>query len=240
MKPKTKQPKRLNSPSRQSSWDQRFKELKAFKKTHGHCKVPYEYPPNLALARWVSNIRHAKKHGKLAEERVRRLDALVFSWEREVPWEQRIHDLKAFKKKHGHCNVPHKYQPNPALGRWVDRVRKARKQCKLTEERVRRLDAIGFCWVRRPPKVPWKQRINDLKAFKKEYGHCNVPYRYPPNPALGEWVANVRRRKKRGTLTEDKILSLNALGFVWEGLKKGRPLENASKTCVPSKTRRSR
>ena len=98
----------------------------------------------------------AKRHGTLAEERVRRLDALAFCWERkpviataiEAAWKQRINDLKAFKKEHGHCNVPHEYQPNPALGEWVSRTRHRKKRGKLDKEIVRRLNTLGFCWVR--------------------------------------------------------------------------------------------
>ena len=171
----------ISSTRRQSSWDQRFKELKAFKKTHGHCNVPSKYPPNPTLGKWVVNIRYAKKHGKLAEERVRRLDAIGICWEHKsvvdaATWEQHIQDLEAFKKEHGHCNVPRRYLPYPFLGEWGANVRRRKKQGKLAEERVRRLDALDFRWDR---QTTWEQRIIDLKAFKKEHGHCNVPRRNP-------------------------------------------------------------
>ena len=72
----------------------------------------------------------------------------------------------------------------------------------LAEERVRRLDAVGFCWDRRLTnagtiEAAWKQRFKELKSFKKEHGHCNVPVRYPPNPVLGRWVMSVRQCKNR-------------------------------------------
>ncbi len=312
---KQQKPKQLGSLSCLPSWEQRFKELKAFKKAHGHCNVPYNYQPNPALARWVSNIRHAKKHGKIAEERIHRLDALCFFWnlkrnidsaavrkqrinelkafkkehghcnvsgkDKKYPalahwvsylrrrknrgkidqktikcldaldfswgrraWKQHVHDLKVFKNKNGHCKVPFRYPLNPTLGQWVNSVRQWKKQGKLTEDKILILDALDFTWMikMRGIRVPWKQRIHDLKAFKNIHGHCNVPYEYPPKPALGHWVNNVRQQKKLGTLTEDRILRLDALGFVWKSLKR-RPsqrLENSSKTCVPSKTRYTR
>ena len=139
-------------------------------------------------------------------------------------WKQRINDLKEFKKKHGHCDVPFRYQPNPTLGHWVANIRHAKKFDTLAEDKFLILDALGFSWIikRQGINIPWKQRINDLKLFKKEYGHCNVPQKYQPNPALGHWVAKMRQRKKRGKLAEDIILILDGLGFVWEGLKSGR------------------
>jgi len=212
---KTKQPSSL---SHQSSWEQHIHDLKAFKKEHGHCNVPYQYQPNPALGQWASGLRYAKKQGRLVEERVRCLDALGFVWVREVSWEQRIHDLKAFKKQHGHCNVPNQYSQNPVLGWWVAYVRKQKKRGTLAKDNILILDTLGFCWVIRKHgiQVSWKQRINNLKAFKKEYGHCKVPRNYQPNPALGCWVSNLRQRKKQGTLTEDRITVLDGLGFSWK------------------------
>ena len=220
-KPKRQQP-RLDWPRHRPSWEQRFKELESFKQEFGHCNVPARYPPNPALGRWVVNVRFAKKHGSLAEERVHRLDALGFCWELKLTvtagWKQRINDLKAFKKEHGHCTVPGAYQPNPALGRWVLATRRRMKQGELDKEKIRYLNALGFSWA---PRDSWDRRINDLKAFKKEHGHCNVPLRYPPNPALGSWVIGLRQWKKRGMLTDDKILLLDALGFSWAMKQRG-------------------
>jgi len=216
-KPTRQQPKRLGSPGHAPSWEQRFKELESFKTEHGHCNVPPKYRPNPALGRWVAGIRHQKKRGELDKEKIRCLDALGFCWTPQDTWERHIRDLKAFKKEHGHCHVPLRYPPNPYLGHWVNRVRQRKNRGKLTEERIRLLEGLGFSWVRKlhGVQVPWEQRINDLKAFKKEHGHCNVSARYRPNPALGRWVANLRQRNKRGTLAEDKIRILDALGFCW-------------------------
>ncbi|MEI8375691.1 MAG: helicase associated domain-containing protein [Planctomycetota bacterium] len=208
---------------RQSSWEQRFKELKAFKKRYGHYNVPRNYSPNPTLRYWVNNIRHSKKYGTLAEEKVRRLDALGFFWghKRDMDlaavWEQHINNLKAFKKENGHCNVSSKDQNNPALGRWVNGVRQRKNLGKLDDKRIRCLDDLGFCWASRDKimREAWKQHIHDLKAFKKKFGHCNVPYRYQPSFTLGQWVNGVRQLKKQGKLTKDRILILDALGFSW-------------------------
>jgi hypothetical protein len=162
----------------------------------------------------------------LAEEKVRRLDALGFCWERqatiaaaiEATWKQRFRELERFKKEHGHCIVPTEYEPNPALGRWVSWTRHQKKRGKLDKEKVRCLDALGFCWA---PQDTWNQHIRDLKTFKKEHGHCDVPMRYPPNPVLGHWVNGVRQWKKRGALAEDRVRCLAALGFSWAMKQRG-------------------
>ena len=216
-KPTRQRPKRLGSLRRRPSWEQRFKELESFKKEYGHCNVPYNYRPNLALGHWVSYIRKRKKGGQLDTKRVGCLNALGFCWALWETWDQHIHDLKAFKKKHGHCNVPWRYPLNPGLGWWVNGVRQWKKRGEVAENKIRALDALSFCWAMKPRgvQVPWEQRLKDLKAFKKKHGHYNVPFGYQPNPTLGRWVANLRQRKKHGTLAEEKILLLDALGFCW-------------------------
>ena len=52
--------------------------------------------------------------------------------------------LVAYKMKHKDTNVPQRY---PGLGRWVANQRFRKK--KMTEERKRLLDYIGFVWVER-------------------------------------------------------------------------------------------
>ncbi len=160
----TKQPsKQIGSSIRQLSWERRFNELKAFKKECGHCDVPLAYTPNPALGHWVSYTRHAKKLGKCADEKVLRLDALGFCWDRKAvitaaSWEQRINDLKLFKIQHGHCNVLGVYKPNPALGIWVANLRRAKKQGAIKEEKILILDALGFCWERYDMSIRPKKR----------------------------------------------------------------------------------
>jgi hypothetical protein len=86
-------------------------------------------------------------------------------------WEQRFKELEQFTKAHGHCKVPRGYPPNGVLGRWVVRLRERRKRGKLDKEQIRCLNAVGFC---REGRMIWKERVADLKTFKKEHGHCNV------------------------------------------------------------------
>ena len=69
--------------------------------------------------------------------------------------------------------------------------------------------------IRSVPPSAWPQRLEDLKRFRKEHGHCNVPGHYPPNRSLGIWVSNLRSRKKAGKLAKERIRCLEELGFCW-------------------------
>jgi hypothetical protein len=128
-------------------------------------------------------------------------------------WDERLGELAAFRQREGHCNVPDEYPDNPALGKWVTRQRSEQRRGELSSDRIVRLEALGFVWD--PHDAFWEERFAELAAFKQREGHCNVPQAYPDNPALGKWVSKQRVAKRRGALSSDRMVRLDALGFVW-------------------------
>jgi hypothetical protein len=63
--------------------------------------------------------------------------------------------------------------------------------------------------------ISFNQRFTELLAFKEIYGHCDVPKRYRTNRVLAAWVSNLRSRRKRGSLSQEKIDILDKVGFCW-------------------------
>lgn len=57
-----------------------------------------------------------------------------------------------------------------------------------------------------------------LERYVAEHGNANVPYglKYE-GKNLGIWVATQRQRKKTGTISQEQITKLDALGFGWGG-----------------------
>ena len=64
---------------REERWQEKLSELQAFQEKYGHCRVPFDWPENKQLARWVSHLR--RKKDKLDEQKVAQLDALGFIWD---------------------------------------------------------------------------------------------------------------------------------------------------------------
>lgn len=99
----------------------------------------------------------------LSTERIARLEEIGFEWEKRddtneiemgptqeennAIFDKHCCDLEAFKDIHGHCNVPHRYKDNPALGSWSSHMRRAYKEIqlgllvtrKLSPERIQHL-----------------------------------------------------------------------------------------------------
>lgn len=68
---------------------------------------------------------------------------------------------------------------------------------RLTEERLRRLESIGFEWkvrnkMKRYYDKQWQEMFDQLLEFKSKNGHTMVPKRFPDNPRLANWVHTQR------------------------------------------------
>merc|ERR1719401_282134 len=126
-------------------------------------------------------------------------------------WEARLRELKEFKEEHGHCNVPYKH--SGGLGEWVNNQRRAGKKGRpcLNDHRTQKLEELGFQWGILSDR--WETRLRELKEFKEEHGHCNVPRKHPGG--LGDWMRNQRsaHTKGRQCLDAGQTQKLEELGF---------------------------
>jgi hypothetical protein len=95
---------------------------------------------------------------------------------------------------------------------------------RLSEDRIGRLDELGFVWSLRDD---WEKHYEELKEYKNETGHCNVPARFSKNRRLGIWVSAQRQQSKAlqqnsepmthgsARLSQERIDLLDNLGFTW-------------------------
>lgn len=147
-------------------WETRLEELKAYKEKHGHVLVPQKDKEHRGLARWVDTQRQQarmKRDGKksqMTDDRIAQLDAIGMKWVTIDPksWESHYQDLKEYKARNGDCYVPMR-KDDPKLGEWVGQQRKAYrlkmdgKQSAMTDERMEKLNKIGFTWRLRKRKT---------------------------------------------------------------------------------------
>jgi len=157
-------------------------------------------------------------------------------------WQKRFAELVEFQKNFQHCLVPHDYQDeNLAVGelcRWVRRQRyqynlyQQKKHSSMTLERIQNLDSIGFVWDSR--EALWQERLRELLKFEEEYGNCDVPAIYAPNPQLGSWVKCQRRQYKlylegkSSNMTKERKEELEKHDFQWR-IRKSIPTSSSSK-----------
>ena len=123
-----------------------YRRLVAYKKEHNDTKVPQHYKEDQRLGNWVNNQRNAYQKKKMTVERKRVLDSIGFKWTTAATWEEMYQRLVAYRKEHNDTKVQSKYKEDPQLGYWVNTQCIAYKKEKMTGERKRLLNSIGFVW----------------------------------------------------------------------------------------------
>ena len=199
-------------------WDLMFSMFLEFKQNYDHYNVPYKWPENIKLSRWVDRLSKLWADGKLLPERVNKLVEIGFvviahKEIKDQKWEHMYSMLCEFKKDHGHCKVPNGWPQNPQLAIWVSNQRQMKRKGHLPVDCLKKLDEIDFVWHTR--ENLWEQNFRELLKYRDIHGHCIIPHDWPENPKLGLWVNNQRRNKKIGKLSADRMHRLDEIGFTW-------------------------
>jgi len=67
----------------EAAWNEMYEKLLRYKEAFGDCSVPAEWKVDPKLGRWATTQRRRKRQGKLAADRIRRLDEIGFRWEKK-------------------------------------------------------------------------------------------------------------------------------------------------------------
>ena len=112
----------------------------------------------------------------------------------------------------------------------------AGKVTSMTPEKIKLLDQHGFSWGKatKNSRCTWEDNLQRLVQFKAEFNHTMVPYGYPSDKALANWLMTQRQQYRvyheniqnntigvKCSITEERINALNELGVVWKPKKGG-------------------
>jgi Helicase associated domain len=89
-------------------------------------------------------------------------------------WEAQFEQLREFQRRYGHCNVSSSTNGTPQLARWVENQQYRHRNNMLQEQERRKLDSIGFDYVRKSKKQVLNAFLQRLSAYAHRHGHCNV------------------------------------------------------------------
>lgn len=232
-----------NAKATSANWERMFRVLRFFQKAHRHCDVPASARRD-SLSHWLAEQRQDHRAGRLRPERVQRLEALGVvldelsaaalnqQMDRDRRWNKRFAELAAYKKRFGHCDVPCHSAKNRLLGNWVSNQRSFRKKGWLSQERIDRLDKLGFRWVAlfnleahaarirkhaRTMDRLWNTMFAAVVTYKKKHGHSLVQPDDGMDGRLHRWAAERRSEARKGTLRADRRRRLDKVGFQWGG-----------------------
>ena len=211
-----------------STWDDNFEKILIFKEKYGHTNIPRPGGKKVSpLANWVNNQRKKYISKILSQDKIDKLNSIGFVWNiKESLWEENFKELLSFKEKHGHTNIPKlSGKESTTFSHWISSQRTNFKNNTLSQERIDRLNSVGFAW-----KVQgdgWHEKFKELLIFKEKYGHAK-----PAQPSslqsgklktpdekkhtsLAHWVNHQRGFFRKKTLKQERIDKLNSIGFEW-------------------------
>ena len=115
-----------------------------------------------------------------------------------------------------HCNVPAEDKfDGYALGKWCSVQRGTKNKGFLSEERVKRLEGLGFIFDPHAQIEKWEEAFLSLEAYKEVNGDCLVTqgHQTQRDYKLGTWVVTQRRAKD--TMSKERKQRLDDIGFDW-------------------------
>ena len=134
-----------------SQWDQAFHAVKRYRQQGGDINaIPADYKADgFKLAVWIRTQRTRYMEGKLADDRISRLEELGIVWKPfEALWNEGYMHACAFAEVHGSLQVPAGYiSPDGyKLKNWLNNQTTRYKNGRLTEEQREKLERIGMKW----------------------------------------------------------------------------------------------
>lgn len=212
-----------------SAWEIYYAAAAEYRNTYGSLRAPKSYvtKDGLALGAWLLTQRRVyagKRNGRLTGDQIRKLNEIGMVW--EIPehesWERGCEALLAYYRRHGHTDVKSGYvtEEGYALGKWVSNVRQMQKHGALSEEQVKRLDALGMIWDKKA--AIWAKHYRAAKQYYDTHRNLRVPASYctPDGVCLGSWIANLKqvyagKKKTAAALTKEQIRQMEAIGMEW-------------------------
>jgi len=189
----------------QQEWDHAFQRLVEYKEQHGDANAPR----TAEIGAWLHTQKHMHSKGRLLKNREQQLESMGVTWsvDFDTRWDSCFSQLSSFQAEHGHCRIPARHE----IRDWTYHVRKRHKQGKLSRERKKALDNIGFSWNLFAEN--WESKFDELKAFQSREGHCSVPK--SESKELYKWVDTQIRRRRQGKMLVDRQRKLESIGFDW-------------------------
>jgi len=209
-----------------SAWLKVYRRIVAFLEAEHDGRLPEVGRIPEKHRTWLKRQRDKMEAGKLEPWQLEKLDAIGFKPGAlpepppPVDWAERIGRLRRFVDEHGHARVARSC-PDKKLYAFVQRVRKRKREGKLSAQQKRELKALGFSFDPFGEVSPaWMRQYEALQRYHRRHGDCRVPRVYPEAQDLAEFVAQQKQRGRKGLLLAEHIRLLDALDFPWSG---GRP-----------------
>ena len=208
-----------------ATWDYMYDEAKQYFIEHGSLIIPRN--TNTMLSSWLSTQRKNHEKGLLTDSQIALLDEIGMRWESldDISWNKNFGAYRQYVEDGNPLKVPSDLVYNGVeLGKWLTRIRRYHtsgiRSDYFTTEREKELEKLGIIWDN--VDYLWERNYQAAADYYAQHGDLNVPHCWIQNGVkLYNWLADLRKLYKdangrRGTLSEEQIARLNAIGMRWQ------------------------
>ncbi len=204
----------------QDAFEQGFQETLKYKDQFGDANAPHLFKSStgFTLGIWQSARRRDFKNETLSAEKVKKLEDVGFIWDQlQDAFEKGFQETLRYKQQTGNANAPLRYIASSGfkLGSWQSDQKTKFKKNRLSAERVKRFEEIGFAWDKL--QDAFDQGIQETLKYKDQFGVANAPAGYKSSTGfkLASWQNNQKQYYKKGKLSTDRVKRLEEIGVKW-------------------------
>lgn len=195
-----------------ASWMDRYNLLLDYYKEYGNIDIPIPKKyKKVCLGQWLYLEKKKYLNGELEEDKIELLEKLGVNWSfNDNLWDSRFILLKEYKEKFGTANINYDIiYKEVKLGVWAHTQRHRRNIGVLKEDRIKKLDSLGFSWDM--VDSTWRCNLEMYKDLKKTDKKIDTSC-YSP---MANWIYTQRVLYNEGLLSSERIEMLEDADFIW-------------------------
>lgn len=132
-------------PDSQKSWDQRFADLAAFRRQHGHPHISKADKAHRSLDIWAKTQRMYYHQGKLSVDQIQRLESIGFIWDgKEGWWERQFRRWEAATQRRRTRHLTAIGDADDDLAKWEQTQRNLHHLGRLDPKKASKLTRAGL------------------------------------------------------------------------------------------------
>lgn len=195
------------------SWEIHYKEVEEYFKANGNSNIPARHKAidGFGIGTWCVAQRVNFNKGLLSDSEIKKLKKLNFDFDPyKTLFEIDFLQLLKFRKTYGHVDVP---TMGNYLGRRVNKYRLYYRKGTLNQEKIDRLNSIGFQFILKEI-ISWDDKFIELKEYYKT--HKTNRINSAISSSLYFWESKQRIGNKKNKLNNEQVEKLNSINFEWE------------------------
>ena len=228
------------------TWEDRYNLSCKYYEYHHNLEIPQKFKTKngyecdddgIALGTWINTQRQYYKNEKLSQDKIRLLETIGMKFEKsvqDIQWKntyklacnyyRKHHDLEIsinFKTKSGY-----EYEGDGvALGVWISTQRRAYKNEKLSQDRIKLLENIGMNFEKTLPEIKWENNYKLACKYYEHYKNLEILFDFKTKNGyeydnegipLGCWICTQKKYYKKGKLPQDRVELLENIGMKFE------------------------